>query len=80
MPSRQVDPGQSAFDSQAWFARAPAAFLAPFTYLEIVVAVPIGQVMFGTLPDAVAILGMVLIIAAGLVVARPPKSRVEHDG
>lgn len=52
------------------FSRAPASDLAPFTYSEIVSAVLIGLVMFGTLPDALSWGGMGLIILSGVVVAR----------
>jgi drug/metabolite transporter (DMT)-like permease len=52
------------------FSRAPASDLAPFTYAEIVAAVLIGLVMFGTLPDALAWAGIGLIILSGVIVAR----------
>ncbi len=51
-------------------ARAPASDLAPFTYWEIVAAVLIGLVMFGTLPDALSWIGIGLIILSGVAVAR----------
>lgn len=50
-------------------ARAPASELAPFTYSEIVAAVLIGLVMFGTLPDSLSWIGIGLIILSGLAVA-----------
>jgi len=53
-------------------ARAPAGAIAPFTYLEIVAAIIIGMVMFGTLPDAVAWAGMALIAVSGIAVKRLP--------
>ena len=51
-------------------ARAPASDLAPFTYSEIVAAVLIGLVMFGTLPDVLSWAGIGLIILSGVAVAR----------
>ena len=51
-------------------SRAPASDLAPFTYSEIVSAVLIGFIMFGTLPDALAWAGIGLITLSGVVVAR----------
>ena len=51
-------------------ARAPASDLAPFTYSEIVAAVLIGLVMFGTLPDVLSWIGIGLIILSGVAVAR----------
>ncbi|MGB5708784.1 MAG: DMT family transporter, partial [Arenicellales bacterium] len=51
------------------FAKAPASTLAPFTYFEIVAAVIIGFVVFGTFPVWVSWLGILLITASGLLVA-----------
>ncbi|MGC6520755.1 MAG: DMT family transporter [Candidatus Puniceispirillaceae bacterium] len=55
-------------------AKAPAEQIAPFTYLEIVAAIIIGMVMFGTLPDAVAWAGMALIAVSGIAVAAVRKT------
>lgn len=52
------------------FARAPASDLAPFTYTEIVSAVVFGLLVFGTWPDWVSWIGIALIIASGVAVAR----------
>lgn len=52
------------------FARAPAAELAPFTYVEIVAGVVYGLALFGTLPDSLAWAGMALIVLSGILVAR----------
>ena len=51
---------------------ASADRIAPFTYFEIIAAVIIGLVIFGTLPDMLAWLGMALIITSGTVVKRLP--------
>ncbi|XDZ66633.1 DMT family transporter [Alphaproteobacteria bacterium LSUCC0684] len=51
---------------------APAGRIAPFTYVEIVAAVIIGLIMFGTVPDAISWIGMVLIVASGIMVKRMP--------
>jgi drug/metabolite transporter (DMT)-like permease len=56
-------------------SRAPASDLAPFTYSEIVSAVLIGVVMFGTLPDALSWAGIGLITLSGVVVARAQAAR-----
>ena len=55
------------------FARAPASALAPFTYMEIVSAIIIGWVLFGTIPDTISWAGMALIVICGLVVAQAPR-------
>lgn len=51
-------------------ARAKASVLAPFTYTEIISAVLIGLVIFGTLPDTLSWFGVGLIILCGVMVAR----------
>lgn len=56
-------------------SRAPASELAPFTYAEIVAAVVIGFLMFGTLPDALSWSGIALIVFSGIVVARAQAGR-----
>ena len=53
-------------------ARAPAGQIAPFTYFEIIAAIIIGMVMFGTLPDALSWAGMALIAISGIAVKRFP--------
>lgn len=52
------------------FSKTQASDLAPFTYSEIVAAVVVGWLVFGTLPDAVSWAGIALIIASGVAVAR----------
>jgi len=51
---------------------APAERIAPFTYFEIVAAVIIGLVLFGTVPDTISWIGMVLIVASGILVKSIP--------
>ena len=51
---------------------AAADRIAPFTYFEIIAAVVIGLVIFGTLPDMLAWVGMALIITSGTVAKRLP--------
>lgn len=57
------------------FSRAPASDLAPFSYSEIVSAVLIGLIMFGTLPDLLSWSGIALIVLSGIVVARAQAGR-----
>ncbi|MGM0516049.1 MAG: DMT family transporter [Pseudomonadota bacterium] len=52
------------------FARADASLLAPLQYLEIFGATLLGWLVFGDWPDALTILGGLIIIAAGIVVVR----------
>ena len=51
--------------------------LAPFYYLQIITAVGLGYWIFDEIPDAWAMLGMVVIIAAGLVCLALERSRGE---
>lgn len=57
------------------FARSPAAELAPFTYSEIIAAVGIGLVMFGTLPSLTSWIGICIITCSGILVARSQNRR-----
>lgn len=51
------------------YARAEAAVLAPFVYLQLVSAVALGWLVFEDLPDAFTWLGLSLIIGAGIASA-----------
>ncbi|GGA06558.1 membrane protein [Blastomonas marina] len=60
--------------------RAGAATIAPTTYVQMIVAVLLGMVLFGDVPDALTLLGAVIIIGAGLYLWRetgraPPQVR-----
>lgn len=48
------------------YRRTGATMLAPFVYVQLVSAVVLGWAVFGTLPDRMAVLGMGVIVAAGL--------------
>ena len=52
------------------FTKAPASDLAPFTYCELIAAVVFGYMLFGTLPDWISWIGMILIFVSGIAVAR----------
>lgn len=54
------------------FSRAPAPLLSPFSYVEIPAAVLYGVLFFGDLPDALSWIGILVIIASGVMVARAP--------
>ncbi|MDP4032784.1 MAG: DMT family transporter [Pseudorhodobacter sp.] len=47
---------------------APSATLAPLQYLEIIVAVALGYLVFGDFPNTLTWAGIVLIVASGLYV------------
>ena len=51
------------------FEFAPAATLAPFAYLQIVAALLLGLAVFGNFPGPLALSGMALIVATGIVMA-----------
>jgi drug/metabolite transporter (DMT)-like permease len=46
---------------------ASPARLAPFYYLQIITAVALGYGMFGDIPDAWTVLGLAVIVGAGLI-------------
>jgi drug/metabolite transporter (DMT)-like permease len=49
-------------------ALAPASMLAPFSYAQLVVVLILGWLVFGQLPDGLALAGMLLVVASGLMV------------
>jgi drug/metabolite transporter (DMT)-like permease len=53
---------------------ARASVLAPLQYLEIIGAVLLGFIVFGTLPDATMWLGTIIIVATGLFAIRRERS------
>ena len=52
------------------FALAPAGVLAPFAYIQIVAATGLGVVFFDTVPDGWTLLGVAMIVGAGVQLAR----------
>jgi len=52
------------------FAHAPAALLAPLSYVQIVSAAILGVVVFHDVPDVWTLLGIVMIIISGVYVVR----------
>ena len=61
------------------FDHAPATFLAPLGYTEMVTAVLYGYLAYGHLPDALAWIGILVIVSAGVVVSLI-ETRREHRG
>ena len=51
-------------------SRVKAGNVAPFTYIEIIVAVIIGYLMFGTFPNFIGVVGIILIISSGVFVSQ----------
>lgn len=57
--------------------RASAATIAPMTYVQLIVAMTIGALVFGDLPDLKSLVGSALIVGAGLFLwksARPKRT------
>jgi drug/metabolite transporter (DMT)-like permease len=48
------------------FEFAPATLLAPFVYTQLLWTMLAGYLVFGDFPDGVSILGMAIIVGAGL--------------
>lgn len=59
------------------YEHASATTLAPYGYAHAVAALPLGFVFFGTFPDVLALAGMALIVATGVVMAIWRHMRVE---
>ena len=49
--------------------RATASLLAPFAYVHIVISLVLGLLVFGAMPDAIALGGMTLIVGTGVAMA-----------
>jgi drug/metabolite transporter (DMT)-like permease len=47
-------------------AVAPATLLAPFGYAQLVVVLVLGWLVFGQLPDPLALAGIALVASSGL--------------
>lgn len=50
------------------YTRAPAAFLAPFNYFEVPIAVFLGWLIFQDFPDAPTWTGIAILVASGLYI------------
>jgi len=51
------------------FQLAPAAFISPFGYVELIGTTILGYLIFGNVPDGATWLGAAIIIAAGVYIA-----------
>jgi drug/metabolite transporter (DMT)-like permease len=51
------------------YSHAPASTLAPVTYLQILWAGLLGWILFNTIPDGMATLGMIVVTFAGVLIA-----------
>lgn len=67
--------GIGHFMITAAYRYAPASMLAPANYVQLLWTVLLGMAVFGTIPDALAGLGMLAIAAAGLLTAFPARRR-----
>jgi drug/metabolite transporter (DMT)-like permease len=61
----------------AAYRRAEASYLSPFIYLQIIAAVTLGVLVFGQRPDSLSLMGMLLIVLAGLLVAWHGRTKTE---
>lgn len=55
--------------------RAPASGLAPFVYTQLIAATVLGWAVFGTLPDALTLTGLAVLLVSGsaTLALRPPR-------
>lgn len=61
------------------YARAPASLLAPLSYSQLIWASLAGILVFGDWPDAVTLVGAVIIAAGGVLTAIPQRKRPVAD-
>lgn len=52
------------------FTAAPAAIISPFSYITLLWAAALGQILFGQFPDLWTVVGAILIVAGGLYIFR----------
>lgn len=57
------------------FRHAPASFLSPFLYVQLIWAMLLGWLFFGHLPDLVSIAGMAVIVGSSLSIAYAERLR-----
>ena len=57
------------------YSMAPASFLTPLAYLQIIWATSYGYLVFGQLPDRWSGLGMAVVVASGLWLALQERAR-----
>lgn len=62
------------------FTLAQAAVIAPFSYVGLVFAVLYGYLFFGEFPDAMTLLGALVIVASGLYVWHRERQSQNADG
>ncbi|WP_218014165.1 DMT family transporter [Rubellimicrobium roseum] len=61
----------------AAYREAPASLLAPMQYVHLIWAAGLGWLVFGDIPDNLSLLGMLLVIVAGMALAlRSHRSQV----
>jgi drug/metabolite transporter (DMT)-like permease len=66
------------FFTQA-YRYAPASILAPVIYLQLFWAVLLGWLIFDTTPDALSMLGMVIVAGSGLMIAFKSRLRSKNQ-
>ena len=67
------------------YRHAPASILAPLTYIQLLWAGLLGWIIFGTTPDSMSIVGMLIVAGSGLLIAlksrftKAPPTKAEAD-
>jgi drug/metabolite transporter (DMT)-like permease len=57
---------------------APASFVAPFEYTRLCVAVPMGYILFGEVPEITTVIGSFMIVLAALALMKL-EARAQHE-
>jgi drug/metabolite transporter (DMT)-like permease len=60
------------------YRRAPASLLAPFSYVQLLSSAALGYVVFGSVLDPTAFIGIAIIIASGLYIVHRERVRARE--
>ncbi|MFS8085582.1 MAG: hypothetical protein ACMG6H_08130 [Acidobacteriota bacterium] len=61
------------------YENAPPSTLAPFSYAQLVWATGLSWLVFNHIPDAVSLLGMAIIVGAGLFAVWMQRRKIRAD-
>jgi len=73
-----VSGGLGHFFLTASYRFAPASLLAPVSYMQLLWAGLLGWMVFGHVPDGLTVLGMLVIMAAGVMIAFKSRGSLER--
>lgn len=74
-----VSAGLGHYFLTASYRYAPASLLAPVSYMQLLWAGLLGWMVFGHVPDGLTIIGMLVIMAAGVMIAFKSRSSLSRQ-